>query len=323
MRRPELCGWLFLACCAWGGMSAAHAQFPNKPVRIIAAFPPGGGADTIARIVSPPMSEALGQQVVVENRPGRRGNVGAEFVAKSPPDGYTMLVLTNGYLVGAALHKNLGYNVVRDFAPVVLLASSAFIVVVHPSVPVKSLRELIALAKARPGQLDFASSGIGSGTHFAGELFNSMAGTKIHHIPYRGGGPAVAALVVGEAAVGFASMPSVIHHVKSRRLRGLAVTSARRSQQMPDLPTVSESGVSRYEAGVWYGLVVPSGTPTEIISRLNAESLKVLKLQDVSERMAGAGITPLGNTPEEFGAFIGSELEKWGKVVKAIGMRAQ
>ncbi|OGA21090.1 MAG: hypothetical protein A3I02_09820 [Betaproteobacteria bacterium RIFCSPLOWO2_02_FULL_67_26] len=313
--------WLVCIVAGLACAATASAQYPNRPVRMILAFPPGGGTDATARIIAPKLSGYLGQQVVVENRPGGGANIGAEIAAKSPPDGYTLFMATTAHSVSATLYRKLGYSLVRDFAPVTLLASTANIVVVHPSVPVHSVKALIALAKARPGQLDFASSGSGSQPHLAGELFNSLAGTKMLHIPYKGGGPAVVALVSGEAAVGFATMPSVVHHVKSGRLRGLAVTSAQRSPLVPDLPTVSESGVSGYEAGPWYGLLVPTGTPREAVSRLNAEMLKVVKLPDVKERMAAQGLTPLNSTPDEFGAYVRSEVEKWGKVVKAIGMR--
>ena len=313
--------WLVCIVAGLACAASASAQYPNRPVRMILAFPPGGGTDATARIIAPKLSGYLGQQVVVENRPGGGANIGAEIAAKSPPDGYTLFMATTAHSVSATLYRKLGYSLVRDFAPVTLLASTANIVVVHPSVPVHSVKALIALAKARPGQLDFASSGSGSQPHLAGELFNSLAGTKMLHIPYKGGGPAVVALVSGEAAVGFATMPSVVHHVKSGRLRGLAVTSAQRSPLVPDLPTVSESGVSGYEAGPWYGLLVPTGTPREAVSRLNAEMLKVVKLPDVKERMAAQGLTPLNSTPDEFGAYVRSEVEKWGKVVKAIGMR--
>lgn len=314
---------LWLTCLAavlpWA--ADASAQYPNRPVRLILAFPPGGGTDTLGRILAPRISQGIGQQVVVENRPGGGANIGAEVAAKSPPDGYTMFMATTAHSVSATLYKKLGYSLVRDFAGVALLASTPNLVVVHPSVPVKSVTELIAFAKARPGQLDFASSGSGSQPHLAGELFNSMAGTRMHHIPYKGGGPAVVALVAGEAAVGFATAPSVVHFVKSGRLRGLAITSLQRSPLLPDLPTVDESGVRGYEAGPWYGFLVPTGTPKAAIARLNAESLKAMTYPEVKERMAATGLTPLGSTPEEFGALIRSEVEKWGKVVKATGMR--
>lgn len=319
--RSVHCGCLIALAVALAGIASAQAQYPNRPVRLILAFPPGGGTDTLGRIIGPRMAQGLGQQVVVENRPGGGANIGAEVAAKSPPDGYTMFMATTAHSVSATLYTKLGYNLVRDFAAVVLLASTPNLVVVHPSVPVKSIKELIAFAKARPGQLDFASSGSGSQPHLAGELFNSMAGTRMHHIPYKGGGPAVIALVAGEAAVGFATAPSVVHHVQSGRLRGLAITSLQRSPLVPDLPTVNETGLPGYEAGPWYGFLVPTGTPRETIARLNAESLKAMTFPDVKERLAATGLSPLGSTPEEFGAFVRSEVEKWGKVVKAVGMR--
>jgi tripartite-type tricarboxylate transporter receptor subunit TctC len=319
--KPYCLFWLTCLAAGLAWAADASAQYPSRPVRLILAFPPGGGTDTLGRILAPRISQGLGQQVVVENRPGGGANIGAEVAAKSPPDGYTMFMATTAHSVSATLYKKLGYSLVRDFAGVVLLANTPNIVVVHPSVPVKSIKELIAFARARPGQLDFASSGSGSQPHLAGELFNSMAGTRMHHIPYKGGGPAVVALVAGEAAVGFATAPSVVHFVKSGRLRGLAITSLQRSPLLPDLPTVDESGVRGYEAGPWYGFLVPTGTPRDAITRLNAESLKAMTYPEVKERMAATGLTPLGSTPEEFGALIRSEVEKWGKVVKATGMR--
>lgn len=312
---------LLVFAAAMSVLAPAQAQYPSRSVRFILPFPPGGGTDTLGRAIGNRLSEALGQQVVMDNRPGGGANIGAEIAAKSPPDGYTLFMVTTAHTVNATLYRRLGYDLVRDFAPVSLLASTAQVVVVHPSVPVRTLKELIALAKARPGQLDFASSGSGSAPHLAGELFSSMAGIKLNHIPYKGGGPAVVALVSGEGAVGFTTTPSVIYHLKSGRLRGLAVTSAQRSPFLPDLPTVSEAGVPGYEAGAWYGMLVPAGTPKEIISRLHAESVKVLTVQDVKARLDATGLAPIGSTPEAFGAHIRSEVEKWGKVVKATGMR--
>jgi len=320
----RLCGGIFYILVVMTALaSLAQAQYPNKPVRLILPFPPGGAIDTLARIIGPQLSEALGQQVVMENRPGAAGNIGAEIVAKSPPDGYTVLMGAIPLSISVTLYSKLGYDLVRDLAPVSLLASTPNIVVVHPSVPAKSVKELIALAKARPGQLDFASSGSGGSPHLAGALFNNLAGTRMNHIPYKGGGPAVIALVAGECSVGFATAPSVIHHVNSGRLRGLAVTSAQRAPLVPDLPTVSEAGVPGYEAGAWQGLLVPTGTRREIISRLEAESSKVLKLPEVKERIDAAGLTPIGSTPEDFGAYLRSEIEKWGKVVRSVGMRVE
>ncbi len=314
-------GLLALAGACWG-IAPAQAQYPNKPVRLVLPFPPGGGTDTLGRVVGAKLSETLGQQVVIENRPGAGANIGAEVVAKSPPDGYTLLMGNIAHAINVTLYSKLGYDLLKDLAPVSLLASTPNIVVVHPSVPAKSVKELIAVARARPGNLDFASSGSGSSAHLAGELFSNMAGIKMTHVPYKGGGPAVIALLGGQVSVGFATTPSVISHVKTGKLRGLAVTGAQRSASAPELPTVSESGLPGFEVVGWYGLLAPSGTSREIIARLHSESVKLLKLPDVKERLAATGFEPIGTTPEQFGTYIRSEVEKWAKVVKAAGIRA-
>ena len=314
--------WLFALAAACWGIAPAQAQYPNKPVRLVLPFPPGGGTDTLGRVVGAKLAASLGQQVVIENRPGAGANIGAEVVAKSPPDGYTLLMGNIAHAINVTLYSKLGYDLLKDLAPVSLLASTPNIVVVHPSVPAKSVRELIAVARSRPGQLDFASSGSGSSAHLAGELFSNMAGIKMTHVPYKGGGPAVIALLGGQVSVGFATTPSVIQHVKSGKLRGLAVTGARRSPSAPELPTVSESGLPGFEVVGWYGLLVPSGTSREIISRLHSESMKLLKLPDVKERLDATGFEPIGTTPEQFGAYMRSEVEKWAKVVKAARIRA-
>jgi len=287
----------------------------------VVPFPPGGGSDTLARIMSPKFGEVLGQQVVIDNRPGAGANIGAEVAAKAPPDGYTILMGNVAHAINMSLYAKPGYEIVKDFAPVNLLASTPNIVVVHPSLPVRSIQQLVALAKARPGELDVASSGAGSSAHLAGELFNSLAGTRMNHVPYKGGGPAVAALVAGEVSVGFATMPSVISHVKSGKMRGLAVTTAKRSPATPDLPTVSESGLKGYEAGTWYGLLVPVATPKDAITRLHAESMKVIATPEVKQRLDTAGFETIGSTPAEFGSYIRSEVEKWTKVVRTAGVR--
>ena len=315
--------WIVILSAGLAVTAHAQAQYPAKPVRLIVPFPPGGGSDALSRILGPKLAEALGQQVVIENRPGAGANIGAEVAAKSPPDGYTLLMGNVAHAINASLYAKLGYDLIKDFAPVCLLASTPNIVVVHPSVPARSVKDLIALAKARPGQLDVASSGAGSSAHLAGELFKSMAGVKMNHVPYKGGGPAVVALLGGEVSVGFATTPSVIQHVKSGRLRGLAVTTAKRSPSTPDLPTVSEAGVKGYEAGTWYGFLVPSGTPKEVVSRLHAESIKSLSAADVKQRLDNSGFEPIGTTPEQFGAYIASETGKWGKVVRAAGVRVE
>lgn len=305
------------------GLTPAHAQapYPNKPIRFILPFPPGGGTDTLARILGTRLAEGLAQQVTLDNRPGAGSNLGAEIAAKSPADGYTLLMGNIAHSINMTLYSKLNYNFIKDFNAVSLLASAPNIVVVHPSVPVKSVKELVALARVKPGALDYASSGSGSSAHLAAVLMLEMTKTRMNHVPYKGGGPAVVALVSGEVSVGFATTPSVIGHIKSGRLRTLAVTGAKRSAAAPELPTVSEAGIPDYEMSGWYGILVPAGTPTGVITRLHAESLKVLKIPEVVERMAVAGFEPVGNSPAEFTAFIANEVDKWAKVVKAAGMR--
>jgi len=316
------CRALLALVAGIGAHVSSYAQYPTKAVRFILPFPPGGGTDTLARILGGKLAEGLGQQVVLDNRPGAGANIGAEIAAKSPPDGYTLLMSNVAHAINATLYSKLNYNFLRDFAPVSLLASTPNIVVVHPSIPARSVKELVALAKARPNQLDFASSGSGSSAHLAGVLFQQLAGVQMNHIPYKGGGPAVVALVGGQVAIGFATTPSVIGHIKAGKLRGLAVTGPKRSPSTPELPTVSEAGVKGYEVTGWYGMLVPTGTPKEVIARLHAESNKVIRLPDVKERIEAAGFETLGTSPEEFGAFMKSEVEKWAKVVKASGARA-
>ena len=311
---------LFVAVTLFA-VPAAHAQYASKPIRLILPFPPGGGSDAFSRIFAPKLSEVFGQPVVIDNRPGAGANIGAEIAAKSPADGYTLFLGNVAHAINASLYSKLNYDLVRDFAPVSLLATTPNMLVVHPSVPAKTVKELIALAKARPGQLDAASSGAGSSAHLASELFNSMAGTKMNHVPYKGGGPAVIALVGGQVSVGFATTPSVIQHVKSGRMRGLAVTSAQRSPSAPELPTVSEAALPGYEAGTWYGLMVPTGTPAQIIARLNAESNKLLMLPDVKGRLNAAGFDLIGTAPEQLATYIRSEIDKWAKVVRSAGVR--
>jgi tripartite-type tricarboxylate transporter receptor subunit TctC len=267
------------------------------------------------------MSEFLGQQVVLENRGGAGANIGAEMAAKSPPDGYTIMLATITNAIGATLYTKLGYDLVRDFAPITQLATTPHILVVHPSVPVKTVKQYIAFAKSRPDQLTYSSSGAGSAAHLAGELFNSLTGVKTVHIPYKGGGPSMIALVGGEVSVCFATMPSAIGYVKADRLRGIAVTTDRRSPAMPDMPTIAETGVAGYEAGSWYGLSAPAGTPKDAVNRLHAETMKVLKLPDVRDRLSNAGFEIVTSNPEQFAAFTKSEIQKWGKLVRAANLK--
>jgi len=306
---------------AW--LAPAHAQYPTRSIRFILPFPPGGGTDTMGRAISTRLGEALGQQVVVDNRGGGGANIGAELAAKSAPDGHTLFLMTGTHTVNATLYRNLGYDLVRDFAPVTRLGGTAYVVVVHPSVPVNSVKELVALAKAHPGELAQSSSGTGTGPHLAGELFKSMTETKMLHIPYKGGGPSVIALVAGEAMVGFATTPSCIVQIQAGRLRGLAVSSAQRSPYLPELPTVAEAGVPGYETSAWYAMIVPTGTPADIIARLNTETARALTLPDVKTRLDATGMVPKSSTPEELRTHIHEEIAKWAKVVRALDLRVE
>jgi len=313
---------LLMFACANAIPVFAQPQYPVKPLRLIVPYPPGGGTDTLARLLVQKLSEALGQQVVLDNRPGAGANIGVEAAAKSPPDGYTLLLATIANAISASLYTKLNYDLVKDFSSVTLLATTPHMLVVHPSVPARSVKEFVALATARPQQLAYSSSGSGTPSHLAGELFASMTGVRLVHVPYKGGGPSGMALLSGEVSVGFATMPSVIPHVQAGKLRALAVTTAQRSPSFPQLPTISEAGVPGYDAGSWYGLLVPAGTPKEVVARLNAETVKLLKLPEVKERLDSAGFEVLVSTPEEYAAFTRNEIEKWAKVVKASGARA-
>lgn len=317
---------VMLLLAAWSVFAtplAVAASYPGKPIRIVVPFPAGGGNDLMARMLAPPLGVALGQNIVVDNRPGGGANIGAEIVAKAAPDGYVILMGAVVHAVNATLYGKLGYNLLQDFAPVSLLASTPNIVVVHPSVPVRSVKELIALARARPGQLDFASAGSGSSPHLAGALFNVMAGVTLNHIPYKGSAPAMVGLISGECAIAFVSAPSVIQHVRSGKLRAIAVTGEQRFPMVPDLPTVGESGVPGYAAGGWFGLLLPKGVPSDVIARLQTESAKVLKAADMKERMDANGLTIVAGTPEAFAAYLRAEVGKWGNVVRTAGMRVE
>ena len=320
-RSGALCAFAFTAVASV--FTAVHAQsYPVKPIRFIIPFPPGGGTDTMARVMAPKLSEALGQQVVIDNRGGAGATIGTEIAAKSPPDGYTLLLMTVTNAVGMSLYPNLKYDLVRDFAPVTRVATTPHIVVVHPSVPVKTVKELVALAKARPGALVYSSSGSGTVSHLGGEYFAHLTGTKMLHVPYKGGGPSVAALLSGEVSAAFATMPSVISYVKAGRVRALALTTAQRSPSLPDLVTVTEAGIPNYDVGSWYGLSVPAGTSKDIITRLHAETVKLLNLPDVKQRLDASGFEVITSTPEQYGEFVRAEVERWAQVVKMSGAKA-
>jgi tripartite-type tricarboxylate transporter receptor subunit TctC len=310
------------ALCAFAAAPAAHAQYPAKPVRLIVPFPPGGGTDSMARVLGPKLGEALGQTVITDNRGGAGATIGTDMAAKSPPDGYTLLLMTITNAIGASLYTNLKFDLVRDFAPVTRLATTPHILVVHPSIPAKTVKELVALAKARPAALVYSSSGTGTVSHLAGEYFGYLTGTKMLHVPYKGGGPSVAALISGEVSIGFATMPSVLAQVQSGRLRAIAMTTAERASSLPKVPTVQDAGVSPYDVGSWYGLSVPTGTPKEVITRLHDATSKVMVLPDVKERLAASGFEIILSTPEQYGTFVRTEVERWAKVVKASGAKA-
>jgi tripartite-type tricarboxylate transporter receptor subunit TctC len=311
---PHLLVALIGVACA---QHASGQSYPVKPIRFYTPYPPGGTTDILARIFGAKMHEAWGQPVIVEAKPGAGGNIGADFVAKAPPDGYTILMGASGPLaINASLFSKLPYDPAKDFAPVVLSASVPLVLITHPSLPVKNVREFIALIKARPGQFNYASAGPGSPQHLTAEMFKFMAKVEMTHIPYKGSGPAIVDLVGGQIPFAFESMIPVLPHVKSGKLRGLAVTSAARSPVLPEIATVAESGVAGFESIAWYGVVAPAGTPRDIVAKLNGEMARIANLPDIKQRLIEMGSPPVAGTPEQFGALIKSEIPKWGKVVK-------
>ncbi len=310
--------------CAGAHVSAADTPFPSRPIRFIVPNGAGGTTDLVARSVAPKLADMLSQQVVIDNRPGSGGILGTEIVAKAAPDGHTLLMGTIGNIaISPALYRKLAYDSLRDFAPVTQLASAAYMVLLHPSVVAKSMKELAALAKAKPGALNFASAGSGTGSHLAAELFKSMAGVDIVHVPYKGGSPAMTDVIAGQVQLMFNGIPSSMPHLRSGRVRALAVTTAARSAAAPELPTIAEAGFPGAESTSWTGILVPAGTPAPVIAKLNAAFVKALQFQDVVARLSMDGATPVGNTPAEFGAYIKNEHAKWGKVVRASGVTAQ
>lgn len=305
-------------------VSLGHAQsYPTKPIRLIVPFPPGGGNDVIARVIAQKLSERLGQQVIVDNRAGANGIVGLQALMQSPPDGYTLAVGAAGPLaVNPSLYDKLPYDPLKDFSPITNMVNYPLLLVVHPSVPVKTTQDLVNLAKAKPKQLYFASPGSGNSGHLAGELLNSMANVQTVHVPYKGQGPALSDLISGQVQMLYSSIPSVLPQVKSGQLNALAVGSAKRVPSLPDIPTISESGVPGYEAYSWVGMVAPAKTPKDIVNRLNREIVDILKQKDVSEKLNQQGALPVGDSPEQFAAYIKVEIEKWGAVVRAANIKA-
>jgi tripartite-type tricarboxylate transporter receptor subunit TctC len=298
--------------------------YPSKPIRLIVPFTPGGTTDILSRILGQKLSEVMGVQVVIDNRPGAAGNIGAELAAKAAPDGYTLLMGPSGTLaVNPSLYANLPFDPIRDFAPISLVAMVPSILVVHPSLPVKSVKELIEYVKSRPGQLNYGSSGAGGQPFLAVEYLKLMAGLNIVEVRYKGGAPLTTDLIAGQISLTITGIPTLLPHIKSGRLRALAVSSAKRSAAVPELPTISEAALPGYDATAWYGVLAPAGTPKEIIARLNVAINKSIKHPDVAERLTAEGAETVGNTPEEFAAFIKSESESWAKVIKAAGVKVQ
>jgi tripartite-type tricarboxylate transporter receptor subunit TctC len=312
-----VCG-LALAC-----YGAAAQPYPAKPVRIVVPFPPGSGADITTRLFAPRFSDALGQPVVVENRAGAAGNIGAEAVARAVPDGYTLLTAPASVAIGQTLYKKLPFDLVRDFQPVAMLASVPFVLVVHPSLPVPNVRALVAFAKARPGQVNYASTGNGSSPHLTAEMLKMQAGIDVVHVPYKGTPQAVTDLLTGQVSFMFANALSVLPQVSAGRLRALAVTSAKRSAASPQLPTVAESGLAGFESGTWFAVLAPAGVPREAVTRLSSEIAKLTQHPDIREKLSAQGAEAVTMTPEQTAAHIKSEIGKWGKVVQASGARVE
>ncbi len=303
--------------------STAAQGYPNKPVRIVVPTAPGGGVDILSRLVAQKLGETLGQQFVIDNRPGAGANIGTALVAKSPADGYTLLMVPSSISISASLYRKLPYDAVKDLAPIALVAATPYFVVLHPSVPAASVRELVTLAKSRPGELTYASGGSGTASHLAGEMLKKMVGIDLVHVPYKGVGPAVTDVLAGHVSLFFAGLPASGSHIKAGKLKAIAIADAKRSPLMPQLPTIAESGYPGYAVENWLGMLAPAGTPADIISRLNGNIVRMINTAEVSERLAALGFEPVGSTPEQFAAQLKSEIAKWAKVIQETGVRAE
>jgi tripartite-type tricarboxylate transporter receptor subunit TctC len=322
--------FVVLATCA-AMTVAAYAQpakqsastYPTKSIRLIVPFAPGGSNDIMARLTAQKFSEAFGQQVVVDNRAGASGIIGTDIAAKAPPDGYTLLMMSLTFAVNPSLFRKLPYDTSRDLTPVTLVASAPLMLVVHPSIPAKSVQEFVAYAKANPGKLNFGSGGPGTTPHLAGEMLKMMSGAQMTHVPYKGGGPALTDLIGGQIQLMLENIPSTLPHAKSGKLRALAVTALKRSALVPDLPTLDEAGMKGYEIVGWNGLFVPAGTPRAIVTTLHAATAKALAQPDMKERLATLGAEGVGNAPDEFKAFVQAEIKKWARVVKEAGLKVE
>jgi len=307
---------------AMGGLFALTVQaqsYPSKPVRVVVPYPPGGPTDIVARVLFQQVAESTGQQFLIDNRAGAGGNIGAEAVAKAPADGYTLLIGTTAHAINMSLFKSLNYDVQKDLAPVSLLTQGPLVLVTHPQFPANSIKELIDMAKAKPGSLNFASSGNGQSTHLSAELFNSMAGIKMVHVPYKGSAPALGDVMSGQVGIMFDTTLSAMPFVKAGKLKALGVTSPQRTPAAPDVPTIAESGLPGYEVFAWNGVLVPAGTPKAIVAQLNEEIRKAMQLPQVREKFSAQGFAASWNTPDQFGVFVRNEVEKWARTVKASG----
>lgn len=308
--------------CLTGAGHALAESWPAKPVRLVVPFPPGGSTDIVGRLIAEKLSKSLGQQVIVDNRAGAGGTIGSDAVAKSAPDGYTLLIGTSStHAIAPSLYSKLGYDVARDFAPVTLLGTATIMMVVHPTVPAKSVAEFVALAKAKPGEIMFGSTGNGSVSHLTAEHFKSLAGVDMQHVPYKGDTPMTTDLLAGRVHVAFGTAVAFLPHVQAGKLKALAVTDGKPSPVAPNLPTVAASGLPGFEALQWFGILAPAGTPKEIVSRVHAEIVKALELPEVKERLQGLGMQISGGDPEQFGRFMRAESAKWGKVVRDSGAK--
>lgn len=304
--------------------TALAQAWPSKPIRMIVPFPPGGGVDFVGRIVGQRLAKSLGQQVIIDNRGGANGIVGMELLKTSPPDGYTIAAASQGPLsLNPSMYVKLPYDSLRDFAPISNMVNFPLLLVTHPSLPVKNVRELIALAKKNPGQLSYSSSGVGNSGHLAAELFDSMAKVKMIHVPYKGTGPAGMALLAGEVQLTFSSIPTVLPHVRAGKLKALGVGNAERVPLLPEFPTIAESGLPGYEAYAWGGMIAPANTPKDVIARLNREIVQILKQKDVADQMLKEGVVPTPSTADEFGAYIKAEIVKWGTVIKLANIKPE
>lgn len=319
---------LLLGCALSFAAAPAAAQspaagYPNRPVKLVVPFAPGGFTDVVARILGNKLSQSMGQQFVVENKAGAGSTIGTDFVAKAPPDGYTLLMVSSTHVISPWLYKNLPYDPVKSFAAVGKLVDSPYVLLVHPRVPAKNVQEFIALAKASPEKIHYASSGNGSAQHLMGGLFAAMTGAPIKHVPYKGSSGAANDLVAGIVESSFAGVPNALAQVPQGRLKALAVTTAKRAPQLPDVPTLQEAGVAGYDASVWLALLAPAGTPPEIVQKLNAEVGKLMASADTKKALFDAGVEPSPSSPQEMAAYLGVELERWGKVVKDAGVKLE